>query len=122
MIQRSGNADQIKKMQFWEEVWERCRKKSHLKKNQHLNPEKWREFYDRVSSLWDEINGYSRSIDNAIADFIFDYRLVFRGSSALDIGCGPGALSLALAGRGIVVTALDNSPGMINTLEVYRRR
>jgi SAM-dependent methyltransferase len=117
MIQRSGSADQIKKMQFWEEVWERCRKKSHLKKTQHLNPEKWREFYDRVSSLWDEITGYSGSIDNAIAGFIFDNRLAFLGSSALDIGCGPGALSFALAGSGIAVTALDNSPGMINTLK-----
>jgi len=38
-------------MQFWEEIWQRYRKKSHLKQTQRLNPENRQAFYDRVSSL-----------------------------------------------------------------------
>ncbi len=37
----------------------------------------------------------------------------------IDIGCGPGALALHLAGRGVDVTAIDHSPAMIARL---RRR
>ena len=37
--------------------------------------------------------------------------------SALELGCGPGHLSLALAKKGIRVTALDRSSGMIRTVQ-----
>ena len=35
------------------------------------------------------------------------------GGRVLEIGCGPGQLSVRLAGRGLVVTGLDLDPGMI---------
>jgi ubiquinone/menaquinone biosynthesis C-methylase UbiE len=41
------------------------------------------------------------------------------GARVIDIGCGPGALALHLAGRGAEVTAIDHSPAMVARL---RRR
>ncbi|RJP38565.1 MAG: class I SAM-dependent methyltransferase [Desulfobacteraceae bacterium] len=45
-----------------------------------------------------------------------DQYLCMPGDSVLDVGCGPGALSFALAERKLTVTAIDNSAGMIQRL------
>jgi len=39
------------------------------------------------------------------------------GGRALDLGCGPGAQSIALADLGYAVTAVDTSPALLNELE-----
>jgi ubiquinone/menaquinone biosynthesis C-methylase UbiE len=44
------------------------------------------------------------------------------GEQALDIGCGPGQLSLALAARGARVLAIDASEKMIDSLEQQAER
>jgi len=46
-------------------------------------------------------------------------RHVARGSHVLDLGCGPGTDAAELASRGYTVTAIDESPGMV---EEARRR
>jgi SAM-dependent methyltransferase len=106
----------------WADYWRRKRRESHLKQTQLLAPEKWRLFYDRVSDLWDRITGTSPETGEAIAGFMTDQHLCMPGDSVLDVGCGPGALSFALAERKITVTAIDNSAGMIQRLVDKIRR
>lgn len=40
------------------------------------------------------------------------------GWSVLDVGCGPGTLAVPLAERGLAVTALDSSEGMLEQLQL----
>ncbi len=103
--------------EHWERVWERHRRESRLKRTQRLSPEKWQAFYDRVSDIWDEMTGLKGRIGEAVAKFVADRRLAVPGEKVLDLGCGPGSLSLALAAQGFLITALDSSAGMIRALE-----
>ena len=109
---------------FWADYWRRKRRESYLKQTQRLNPEKWEMFYNRVSGLWDRITGASPASGEIIADFMTDRHLCAPGDTILDIGCGPGALSFALAARGMTVTALDNSAGMIQRMrdKIHREK
>ncbi|MBU0970768.1 MAG: methyltransferase domain-containing protein, partial [Proteobacteria bacterium] len=52
-----------------------------------------------------------------LAHRIIAHGLVRPGETLLDIGCGPGNLSFAMAQKKVRVTALDNSPGMIQVVK-----
>lgn len=82
---------------------------------------------DGQISFWNRRSGsYSESVDND-ASWAETVERVFGlleeagfsacGSSVLDIGCGPGPLSLPLARAGAEVTALDISSGMLKRLK-----
>ncbi len=46
-------------------------------------------------------------------------RLVLRGASVLDVGCGGGLLSEALAGEGAQVTAIDLAPDLLKIARLH---
>lgn len=101
----------------WGRRWEELGKTSFLKKTQKDHPEKWHNFYDQVCDLWEQMAGISLLAANAMAGTLTDQGFAPSGSSVLEIGCGPGNLSMALAAWGYRVTAMDQSLGMIQVLK-----
>jgi ubiquinone/menaquinone biosynthesis C-methylase UbiE len=72
--------------------------------------------FDRIAQNYDE------SLPAHVVDHYLEKRTTFvlehcpRGS-ALDVGCGTGALAARLAGAGYEVVGLDSSEGMLRVLE-----
>lgn len=100
----------------WEKIWNARRREFYLMQTQQETPDRWRVFYEQVSDIWDEINGFSGRLANELTGFILTRGIAGATDSVLDIGCGPGSLALSLARENISVTALDDSPAMIRTL------
>ncbi|HII80180.1 MAG TPA: methyltransferase domain-containing protein, partial [Methanosarcina sp.] len=80
----------------------------------------------RMAEFWNKRSeNYSRNIEkdqrkkrtDEILEFLEEAGFSPEGSRVLDIGCGPGTLSLPLARLGAEVTALDISSGMLNKLK-----
>ncbi|MDI9395815.1 MAG: methyltransferase domain-containing protein [Euryarchaeota archaeon] len=81
---------------------------------------------DRMAEFWNKRSeNYSKNIErdqrkkrtDEILEFLEEAGFSPEGSRVLDIGCGPGTLSLPLARLGAEVTALDISSGMLNKLK-----
>ncbi|HOW15566.1 class I SAM-dependent methyltransferase [Methanosarcina sp.] len=80
----------------------------------------------RMAEFWNRrSDNYSRNIDkdqrkkrtDEILEFLEESGFNPEGSRVLDIGCGPGTLSLPLSRLGAEVTALDISCGMLDRLK-----
>jgi 2-polyprenyl-3-methyl-5-hydroxy-6-metoxy-1,4-benzoquinol methylase len=78
---------------------------------------------DKMTDFWNKrSNSYSNNIDkderkkktDEILEFLKESGFNPEGSKVLDIGCGPGTLTIPLAKIGVEVTALDISSGMLN--------
>jgi len=100
----------------WVRCWENLGKTFFLKKTQEDHPGKWRGFYDQVCDLWEQMAGISPAAARVMAGTLMDQGFALAGGSVLEIGCGPGNLSVALAALGCRVTAVDHSLGMIRVL------
>lgn len=84
-----------------------------------LDEERTAEFWNRRSKNYANNIGKiqrKRKTEN-ILSFFEEAGFKPEGSKILDIGCGPGTLSLPLARLGAEVTSLDISSGMLNRLK-----
>lgn len=117
MIRSSGQTADTAAMKFWEKSWKERQQESLLKQTQNTDPQRWRTFYDRVSDIWDDMTGMAGRVGRAVACFLKKKQLALPGDTVLELGCGPGTLALALAAKGLFVTAIDDSVGMINVLK-----
>lgn len=78
--------------------------------------------FDRHATIYDERFGrnplaqHLRARTWQVIDRVFD-----PGMHVIDLGCGTGEDALHLAGRGLFVTAVDISPGMIKQVEEKAR-
>ncbi len=106
----TGDAD-------WCARWKDLGNNSFLKQSQAVHPEKWQVFYDRVSDVWERMAGISPASGKEMARVLAGQGLLGSENFILELGCGPGNFSMALAGYGCRVTAIDLSPGMIRVLE-----
>ena len=71
----------------------------------------WQEFFDRYAPQY-EGEVFTRNTVDEVA-FLVDLLDLPSGARILDVGCGTGRHSVALATRGFLMTGLDISAGML---------
>lgn len=79
------------------------------------------EFHEQTAHSYDEVitKAYAIYHSYSLHPFLDSIRIPGTPMKVLDMGCGTGAVTLALAARGFEVTAIDHSPDMI---EIARRK
>ena len=73
-----------------------------------------------MNSVYDDGAEYDSYVLSADTSGEMDFYASFApsGGSVLELACGTGRLTLPLAGRGLRITGLDNSPAMLAAAEV----
>ncbi|MEO5624888.1 MAG: bifunctional 2-polyprenyl-6-hydroxyphenol methylase/3-demethylubiquinol 3-O-methyltransferase UbiG [Dokdonella sp.] len=87
---------------------------------QNVNPAETAKF-DRLASRWWDPDGESRPLHDlnpVRLGYIAD-RCTLKGARALDVGCGGGLLSEALARSGADVTAIDLAPAVLDVARLH---
>lgn len=86
----------------------------------NYDPEEIAKFNDNAALWWDPEGEFKSLHDiNPLRMGFIQAAAVLKGKKVLDIGCGGGILSEALAKAGAVVTAIDLSPALIETAKIH---
>jgi 2-polyprenyl-6-hydroxyphenyl methylase / 3-demethylubiquinone-9 3-methyltransferase len=77
--------------------------------------------FDRLANRWWDPDGESRPLHdlNPVRLAYVAQRVNLRGARVLDVGCGGGLLSEALAAAGAEVTAIDLAPGVLDVARLH---
>lgn len=122
MIHCIPGSDTIFTPQFWEKEWRRYKKRSRLARTQNFSPEKWADFYNKVSDIWLSLRGERGDpweLGNHVADLLTEGEVLRPDSRVLDAGCGSGLISIPFAPRCKKITAIDSSKGMLDQLRLH---
>lgn len=86
----------------------------------NVNPGETAKF-DRLASNWWDPDGESRPLHdlNPVRLGYVAGRVALKGARALDVGCGGGLLSEALARAGANVTAIDLAPAVLDVARLH---
>ena len=77
--------------------------------------------FDRLAARWWDVNGESRPLHDlnpARLGYVAE-RVLLKGARVLDVGCGGGILSEALARAGAQVTAIDLAPRVLEVARLH---
>ena len=77
--------------------------------------------FDRLANTWWDPDGESRPLHD-LNPVRLDYvaaRVALKGAAVLDVGCGGGILSEALAAAGAAVTAIDLAPRVLEVARLH---
>jgi len=86
----------------------------------NVNPAETAKF-DRLASRWWDKDGESRPLHDlnpARLSYVAD-RVALKGACVLDVGCGGGILSEALAAAGAKVTGIDLAPRVLEVARLH---
>jgi 2-polyprenyl-6-hydroxyphenyl methylase/3-demethylubiquinone-9 3-methyltransferase len=77
--------------------------------------------FDRLAASWWDADGESRPLHdlNPVRFGYIAERVSLKGARALDVGCGGGLLSEALARAGAQVTAIDLAPAVLDVARLH---
>jgi 2-polyprenyl-6-hydroxyphenyl methylase / 3-demethylubiquinone-9 3-methyltransferase len=86
----------------------------------NVNPAETAKF-DKLAARWWDVNGESRPLHdlNPIRLNYVAERVALRGARVLDVGCGGGILSEALARTGAEVTGIDLAPRVLDIARLH---
>jgi len=86
----------------------------------NVNPAETAKF-DRLASRWWDPDGESRPLHdlNPVRLGYIAERCTLKGARALDVGCGGGLLSEALARSGAQITAIDLAPAVLDVARLH---
>lgn len=107
---------------IWAELWKTSVKKPDTEADK-LQAERWNQRADHFGKPrdgGDEKKRQKKASD--ILSLLKEAGFSPKGASILDIGCGPGALSIPLAKAGAKVTAMDIASGMLDRLKVAAKK
>jgi 2-polyprenyl-6-hydroxyphenyl methylase/3-demethylubiquinone-9 3-methyltransferase len=77
--------------------------------------------FERLAARWWDPDGESRALHDlnpARLGYVME-RVELRGKAVLDVGCGGGLLSEALAAQGAKVTGIDLAPAVLETARLH---
>ncbi len=77
--------------------------------------------FDRLAARWWDLNGESRPLHDlnpARLGYVGE-RVLLNGARVLDVGCGGGILSEALARAGAQVTGIDLAPRVLEVARLH---
>jgi 2-polyprenyl-6-hydroxyphenyl methylase/3-demethylubiquinone-9 3-methyltransferase len=88
--------------------------------NANVNPSETAKF-DRLANTWWDPNGESRPLHdlNPVRLNYVAERIVLKGARVLDVGCGGGILSEALAAAGAEVLGIDLAPRVLGVARLH---
>ena len=78
--------------------------------------------FGALANRWWDPQGPQKAL-HALNPVRLDYvkrRIALRGASVLDVGCGAGLLSEAMAREGALVTATDLAPELIKVAKLHK--
>jgi 2-polyprenyl-6-hydroxyphenyl methylase/3-demethylubiquinone-9 3-methyltransferase len=86
----------------------------------NANPQELSKF-DRLAARWWDVDGESRPLHDlnpARLNYLAE-RISLKGARVLDVGCGGGILSEALARAGALTMGIDLAPGVIDVARLH---